>query len=333
MTDSNRYRQGAQLNENGAQFRLWAPAARAVTLVLENPMQRIAMQPEDEGFFRATVADIAAGTLYRYQLDGSDLFPDPCSRYQPLGPHGPSQLIDRDAWRWHDADWHGIDIEGQIIYEMHIGTFTAAGTFDAAQAHFAHLLELGVTVLEIMPIAEFPGRFNWGYDGVNFYAPYHGYGDYDALKRFVDAAHQYGLAVILDVVYNHLGPDGNYLGKYSPCYFTDRYCNEWGAAINYDGEHCEPVREFHIANACYWIDEFHLDGLRLDATQSIHDSGPRHVLAELSQRARVAAGSRRIILIAENEPQQVHCLAPIERGGHGLDAMWNDDFHHSARVA
>ncbi len=333
MTHTNRYWQGVQWTQAETRFRVWAPAAREIALVLEvTPARRIPLQSEDEGFYSAVVAGLAAGTRYRYQIDGG-LYPDPASRYQPLGPHGPSQIVDESAFRWRDTSWRGVKIDGQVIYEMHIGSFTKAGTFDAAHAHFAHLCELGVTVLELMPVAEFPGRFNWGYDGVSLYAPYHGYGDYDALKRFVDAAHAHDLAVILDVVYNHFGPDGNYLGKFSPFYFTDRYSNEWGDAINYDGVGSAAVREFQIANACYWIEQFHLDGLRLDATQSIHDRSAHHVLAQLSQRARVAAGSRSIILIAENEPQRVECLADVEQGGHDLDAMWNDDFHHSARVA
>lgn len=222
---------------------------------------------------------------------------------------------------------------GQVIYEMHVGTFTREGTFEAASRELPELAALGVTLIELMPVAEFPGRWNWGYDGVSLYAPYHGYGDYEALKRFVDTAHRNGLGVILDVVYNHLGPDGNYLKCYSADYFTDRYDNEWGEAINFDGANSGPVREFFIANACYWVSEFHLDGLRLDATQSIHDANRPHIVSELVQRVRAAVAPRRVVLIAENEPQQATQLLPPERGGYGLDAMWNDDFHHSARVA
>src|SRR5262249_10803769 len=213
------------------------------------------------------------------------------------------------------------------------GAFTHEGTFAAGARQLKELSELGVTVLEIMPIADFPGRWNWGYDGVNIYAPYHGYGDPDALKRFVDAAHHQGLAVILDVVYNHIGPDGNFLSCYSRDYFTDRYPNEWGAALNFDGPNAQPVREYFIGNACYWIREFHLDGLRLDATQSMHDASQPHIIAELARRVRAAAHPRKIILIAENEPQRAELLAPLSDGGCGLHALWNDDFHHSARVA
>jgi maltooligosyltrehalose trehalohydrolase len=222
---------------------------------------------------------------------------------------------------------------GQVLYELHIGTFTREGTFDAAARELDELKRLGVTLIEVMPVAEFPGRWNWGYDGVGLYAPSHTYGDPEALKRFVDRAHRLDLGVILDVVYNHLGPDGNYLTAYSDQYFTDRYKNDWGTAINFDGPGAREVREFFIRNVCYWITEFHLDGLRLDATQDIHDASPLHVLAEISQRARAAAGCRQIVLIAENEPQQVICVTPVHEGGYGLDGMWNDDFHHTARVA
>jgi maltooligosyltrehalose trehalohydrolase len=242
-------------------------------------------------------------------------------------------VIDPWTFGWHDEHWNGVELRGQVIYELHIGTFTPAGTFDAAIPELAELQRIGITLIEVMPVAEFSGRWNWGYDGVDLYAPTHNYGDADALRRFVDAAHTLGLGVILDVVYNHLGPDGNYLNAFSEDYFTDRYTTDWGAAINYDGQNSCEVREFFLRNACYWIAEFHLDGLRLDATQSIYDHGPVHILAELSQRVRATAEPRQVVLIAENEPQQVKCITPVEQGGYGLDAMWNDDFHHTARVA
>ncbi len=242
-------------------------------------------------------------------------------------------VVEPAAYSWQDADWRGISMHGQVIYELHIGAFTTEGTFDAAARELRHLAALGVTCLEIMPVCEFPGRFNWGYDGVALYAPYHGYGDYDALKRFVDAAHACQLAVILDVVYNHLGADGNYLACFSPDYFTDRYSNEWGQALNFDGPQSAPVRELFAANAEYWIREFHLDGLRVDATQSLHDASQPHIAALIVARARAAAAGRDIIMIAENEPQQAQLLWCIDAGGMGFDAIWNDDFHHSARVA
>lgn len=323
---------GPQLTRDGVHFRVWAPRARTVDVVFENDRAPLELTAEPDGYFSGTCAG-GPGLLYRFRLDGDQAYPDPCSHYQPQGPHGPSMVVDPGRHRWSDSDWRGIGIEGQVIYEMHIGTFTAEGTFDAAARHLPYLAELGITCIEIMPLGEFPGRFNWGYDAVDLYAPYHGYGDYDACKRLVDAAHALNVGVILDVVYNHLGADGNYLPCFSDSYFTDRYPNEWGDAINFDGPGSRPVREFFIENAVYWVREFHLDGLRLDATQSIYDSSHPHVLAELSQRVRAAAAPRQLILIGENEPQRAEVLGPVEEGGFGLDALWNDDFHHSARVA
>ncbi len=325
---------GPRLTPAGATFRIWAPSAQEAFLVPDEPSpSELAMESEGDGFFRAAVPGAKPGFRYRFRLDERGPYPDPCSRFQPDGPNGPSMLVDPAAHAWTDAGWHGVGAAGQVLYELHIGTFTRAGTFDAAIAELSELAALGVTVLEVMPVCEFPGRWNWGYDGVNLYAPFHGYGDYDGFKRFVDAAHAHGLAVILDVVYNHLGPDGNFLACFSPDYFTDRYENEWGDAINFDGERAGPVREYFLDNAVYWIGDFHLDGLRLDATQSIHDGSSPHILSELSQRARAAAPGRGILLTAENEPQDLRCVAQVQDGGFGLDAMWNDDFHHAARVA
>lgn len=325
---------GAEPLPNGARFRVWAPKCRTVEVVLENRNGLIAaLDPEADGYFSGDVREAGPGTLYRYRLDGGDSFPDPCSRYQPEGPHGPSLIVDPRRYGWHDAHWPGVHMQGQVLYEIHVGAFTPEGTLDAAMGELESLKNLGVTLVELMPLAEFPGRWNWGYDGVDLFAPAHGYGDPDALKRFVDRAHSIGLGIILDVVYNHLGPDGNYLKAYTDSFFTTRHKNDWGEAINFDGPGSEGVRRFFIRNAAYWIGEFHLDGLRLDATQDIHDSSARHVLAEISQAARSAAEARSIVLIAENEPQDIRCLTPVEKGGFGLDAMWVDDFHHTARVA
>ena len=323
---------GAESCAEGVRFRVWAPKRHRVEVLIENGLA-VSLSPEAGGYFSGLVPEAAAGTLYRYRLDGEGRFPDPCARFQPEGPHGPSMVVDPAAYKWHDEDWLGITMAGQVIYELHVGTFTQEGTFAAAARELEKLKQLGVTVIEVMPVAEFPGTRNWGYDGVNLYAPAHVYGDPEALKRFVDAAHGAGLSVILDVVYNHLGPDGNYLGAYSDYYFTDRYETDWGAAINFDGPESNEVREFFIRNACYWIAEFHMDGLRLDATDTIYDAGPVHVLSELSQRAREAGTPRNIILTAENEKQDVRLITPVAKGGCGLDAMWNDDFHHSAMVA
>jgi maltooligosyltrehalose trehalohydrolase len=292
----------------------------------------LTLEPENDGYYSALVPDVAAGTRYRYRLNRA-LLADPASRYQPEGPFGCSQVVDPGTFAWTDAAWAGVRIEGQVLYELHVGTFTAGGTFVSAMERLPDLVETGITTIEVMPVAEFPGRFGWGYDGVLLYAPTRLYGSPDDFRAFVDRAHGLGLGVILDVVYNHLGPSGSVVRDYSPAYFSTRYDNEWGDPLNFDDEQSPPVREFFIANAGYWIDEFHLDGLRLDATQSIHDQSPRHLVAEVAARARAAAGDRSIIVIAENERQEAWFVRPPDNNGHGLDAMWNDDFHHSAIVA
>ena len=288
---------------------------------------------EGNGYFSGIILDAAPDMLYRYRLDRKNSYPDPASRFQPDGPHGPSQIIDPGEFGWTDGNWRGIQLPGQIVYEMHIGTFTREGTWNAATLELEKLAQLGVTALEIMPVADFGGTFGWGYDGVDLYAPTRLYGMPDDFRRFVDCAHKLGLAVLLDVVYNHFGPDGAYFKDFSDDYFTDRYENEWGMAINFDGKNSAPVREFITANAAYWIAEFHIDGLRLDATQQILDSTSPHVLSEITQSARQAAPGRAIIIVAENEPQHIKLLRPIEQGGYGMDGLWNDDFHHSALVA
>jgi maltooligosyltrehalose trehalohydrolase len=329
---------GAELTADGVRFRVWAPRHSRVELFLEagpGAPATVPLTPEPGGFHSGLVRDAAAGTLYRYGWDGDDaLFPDPASRFQPDGPHGPSLVVDPDAYAWRDGSWRGISASGQVVYELHIGCFTPEGTWRAAEEQLDALADLGVTVLELMPVAEFAGRFGWGYDGVDLFAPSHLYGTPDDFRRFVDRAHALGLGVILDVVYNHLGPDGNFLARFSDDYFTDEE-TEWGEAINFDGPGSAPVREFFTANAAYWIREFHLDGLRLDATQSIHDRsrGRDHILAEITRAARAAAGERRVYLVAENEPQEARLVRPQQGGGYGMDALWNDDFHHAAMVA
>ncbi len=328
-----RNRLGAQVIHEGVRFRCWAPKPAQVEVVLEPQGTVYALTREADGHWAAVVPEATAGMTYRYRLDGGELYPDPCSRFQPEGPHGPSLIVDAEAFAWRDHDWPGLTMHGQVIYELHIGTFTPGGTFDSAISRLDALRDLGITVIEVMPVAEFPGRWNWGYDGVGLYAPAHVYGDPEALKRFVDEAHLRGLGVILDVVYNHLGPEGNYLPAFSDDYFTDRYPNEWGQAINFDGPGSQGVREFFIQNACYWIEEFHMDGLRLDAVHAFHDAGPVHVVAELSQAARKAAGKRSIILVAECEAQWVCTIQPVAQQGWGLDGVWSEDFHHTARVA
>jgi maltooligosyltrehalose trehalohydrolase len=242
-------------------------------------------------------------------------------------------VVDPSAYRWKDQGWHGLTLEGQVLYEMHIGAFTPEGTFAAAARELKSLADLGVTCVEIMPVAEFPGKFNWGYDGVCLFAPYHGYGGPDALRHFVDQAHALQLGVLLDVVYNHLGPSGNHLPCFSSHYFARGRATEWGESINFDGPESAAVRDYFTANAAYWIAEFHLDGLRLDATQSLFDSRKPHIISEITAAARAAAAPRSILVLAENEPQQIGLANPVDSGGMGLDALWNDDFHHSARVA
>jgi maltooligosyltrehalose trehalohydrolase len=328
------------LPDGGVHFRVWAPRRHKVCVVLERVQgmaQRpllVELKPEEGGYFAGEAPEAAAGTLYRFRLDeDAGLYPDPASRFQPEGPHGPSEVIDPAAFRWTDAAWRGVKPQGQVIYEMHVGTFTQEGTWEAAAARLPYLAETGITLLEVMPVAEFPGRFGWGYDGVNLFAPTRLYGLPDDARAFVDRAHALGLGVILDVVYNHLGPDGNYLKQFAEDYFTDRYANEWGEAVNFDGERSGPVRELFAANAAYWTDEYHFDGLRLDATQQIFDSSADHVIAEIARRVREAAGGRGTLLIAENEPQDTRLVRSPETGGYGLDMLWNDDFHHSALVA
>jgi maltooligosyltrehalose trehalohydrolase len=318
---------GAEPVEGGVHFRVWAPSRSEVAAVIDG--RDVRLQREPHGYFSALVPDARAGTLYRFRLDGEEeTYPDPASRFQPEGPHGPSQVIDPAAFGWRDSEWRGIPRDGRVLYEMHIGTFTPEGTYAAAIEHLPFLADVGINVIELMPLSEFPGTFGWGYDGVDLFAPTRLYGTPDDLRRFVDAAHAHGIGVILDVVYNHLGPDGCYLTKFAADYVTDRYQNEWGEAINFDGENTHGVRTFVIENAAYWIDEFHFDGLRVDATQSIFDKSERHILREISDSVRTAGFGRATYLVAENEPQNTAMIRE-----YGFDAVWNDDWHHAALVA
>lgn len=316
----------------GVHFRVWAPGHTSLRVEIEGQRERFPLHDAGNGYFEGELAAAAHGTCYKYEVDGGESFPDPASRFQPNGPHGFSEIIDPARFRWTDENWPGVKLEHQIIYELHVGSFTQLGTWAGATERLEYLRDTGITVIEVMPVSNFPGRFGWGYDGVQPYAPATIYGRPDDFRAFVNKAHAVGLGVILDVVYNHLGPDGNYLTKYSPHYFTDKYETDWGAAINFDGEQNGPVREFFRENAAYWIREFHLDGLRLDATQDVHDDSHIHILAEITKRVREAAGTRSIVMIAENEPQDVRCIRPLENGGFGLDALWNDDYHHAAMV-
>lgn len=333
-----KYAIGAEVARmGGVHFRVWAPKPSRISLVLETGQQGTVEYPlirEEDGYWSCHVPEAKSGMLYRYRPDGQEnMFPDPASRFQPQGPHGPSQIVDPRAFSWSDRHWQGVPRHGRVIYEMHIGTFTAEGTFLAALEKLPDLAELGITVLEVMPVAEFDGAFGWGYDGVALFAPYHHYGMPDDFRRFIDHAHELGMAVILDVVYNHFGPSGCYHRQYADAYFSDRYECEWGEAMNFDGQDAGPVREFFLANAAYWIEEFHVDGLRLDATQQLFDTSPVHIIREIADAVRKAVGTRRTYLVGENEPQHSKMARPAAQGGYGLDAMWNDDFHHSALVA
>lgn len=338
---ARRYPAGAEMLEgNVVNFRLWAPGKRKVELAItENNGRQPGLKfhtlnEEPGGYFSIELNNIKEGTLYQYKLDGNDfLYPDPASRYQPEGTHGPSMVVDPHSYKWKDDKWAGVKPGGQVIYEMHLGTFTPGGTVISAMKELRDLAGAGITVLEIMPIAEFSGRYGWGYDGVDLFAPYHNYGTPDEYRQFIDHAHSLGIGVILDVVYNHLGPDGNYLGAFSKDYFTKKYDNEWGDAINFDGKNSAAVREFFISNAAYWVEEYHFDGLRLDATQQIFDASEKHIVAEICSSVRSAAGSRSTFIVGENEPQEVRLVKPQDKGGFGLDCLWNDDLHHTAYVA
>ena len=321
---------GANLAGDSCDFRVWAPSAQTVTLRLINdqgshdwPMQ------SSDGYFTLQ-AFARPGDKYFYIVDQNKPVPDPVSRLLPEGVHGPTEIVDPERFPWTDSAWRGLPLRDYVIYELHIGTFTPEGTFDAAIAKLPYLKKLGITVIEIMPVAAFPGTRNWGYDGVSPYAVQASYGGPDGLKRLVNAAHAIGLAVMLDVVYNHLGNEGNYLRLFGP-YFTGKHQTPWGEAINYDQPGCEGVRRYFAENALYWIREYHMDGLRLDAVQTIKDDSPRHILAEI--KADVAALAtelgRHVCVIAETDENDANIVRPAEAGGYGLDAIWSDDFHHA----
>lgn len=329
-------RHGARILENGVpEVRIWAPRAESVSLVTwtDGERREQAMDRDGNGFFawRGEPGSFDEGARYAFRRAGSDLdLPDPASRWQPDGVHQASALLDPRKFAWTDDAWTGLRRNELAIYELHIGTFTPEGTFAAAAERLPQLAELGVTAVELMPVNQFPGTRNWGYDGVHPYAVQNSYGGPHGLQRFVDAAHRLGLGVILDVVYNHLGPEGNYLGHFGP-YFTDRYHTPWGEAINFDGRDSDPVRRFFIDAACQWVVDFHVDGLRLDAVQTMFDLGARPILAELQDAVHSAADEcgRAALVIAESNQNDVRIATPLEQGGLGLDGVWADDFHHA----
>jgi maltooligosyltrehalose trehalohydrolase len=313
------------------QFTVWAPLLKQVAVKVVSPNEQLLpMQQLEYGFWQVTTEGIEPGSRYVYQLEESKKFPDPASYLQPEGVHKASEVFDHSTFNWADRDWKGIRLEDYIIYELHIGTFTPEGTFEAVIPRLTRLKELGINAIEIMPVAQFPGERNWGYDGVYPYAVQNTYGGPEGLKKLINACHQEGIAVILDVVYNHLGPEGNYLPNFGP-YFTKKYYGAWGDAPNLDFAYCDGVREYFLENALYWLDTFHIDALRLDAIQGIYDFSAKHFLEELSERVQALSQQkgRKFYLTAESDFNDVRIIRPKEVGGYGIDAQWCDDFHHA----
>jgi len=324
---------GAWPEPGGTAFRVWAPGQPAVEVLIERPQgnEPHALMPNADGTWSTRLPGVAAGDRYWYRLAHDRVLPDPASRYQPAGVHGPSGVVDPRRFAWTDGRWSGPDRDHLVLYELHVGTFSPEGTFAGAAARLPELAALGVTAIELMPVADFPGDRNWGYDGVALFAPARCYGTPDDLRRLIDVAHGLGLGVVLDVVYNHLGPDGAYLSAFSADYFTERHHTPWGAGLNFDGAGSERVREFFIENALHWVHEYHVDGLRLDATHAIADAGPRHILAELAARVRESAPSRQVLMMAEDHRNLRAIVSAESEGGWGLDGVWADDFHHQCR--
>ncbi len=338
MTQIWRPSLGAWPAAEGTKFQVWAPTAETVELVLESGTSArppLKLEKSSAGMFKLAVADLRPGTRYRYRIDGRGPFPDPVSRFQPDGVHGPSEVIDPASFKWSDAGWRGVPPERLVIYEIHIGTFTSAGTFAAAAEMLPKLAELGINAVELMPLADFPGQRGWGYDGVALFAPARCYGRPDDLRRLVDTAHRLGMAVLLDVVYNHLGPDGNYLAQFSPFYFSTTHHTGWGTGPNFDGEHSRQARDFFIENALYWVHEYHFDGLRLDATHAILDDSEPNILAEVTERLHTAGEQlgRHVVAIAEDERNLDILVRSLAERGFGMDAVWSDDLHHEIHRA
>ncbi len=324
---------GATVEPGGVRFCVFAPGARAVEIVPhEGAGPEVALARDEDGFFTGLAAGAERGFRYKIRVDGRGPFPDPASRFQPEGVHGPSKVVDPSLFEWKATAWRGVALEDVVFYEMHVGTFSPEGTFRGAEHKLGHLKDLGVTALEIMPVADFPGRRNWGYDGVSLFSPARCYGAPDDLRRLVDAAHRLELAVFLDVVHNHLGPDGNYLSGISPDFFTDRHETPWGQAVNLDGKWSAGVRRFLVENALHWIREYRFDGLRLDATHALIDDSPRNYLAELADAVRAATPEgHRVHLVAEDHRNLDLIVRSPGDGGYGLDGLWADDFHHEVR--
>jgi maltooligosyltrehalose trehalohydrolase len=318
---------GAIIIDGGVRFRVWAPEAARADVILDGD-QAVPMQAEAGGYFQAVIPGATPGMLYRYRVNGAAV-PDPASRCQPHGVHGPSSVVDPQAYPWRDRNWAGPDLERLVFYELHVGTFTPEGTFDGVRGRLPYLRDLGVTAIELMPVGDFPGRWNWGYDPAALFAPARAYGMPDDLRRLVDDAHSLGLAVVLDVVYNHFGPDGAYAVALAPAFLSSRHTTPWGPAINLDGEGAAGVRGFFIENALHWLHEYHVDGLRLDATHALVDDSSRHFLAELAAAVHACGGRPRILIAEDHRNLDRMVRPPVE--GYGLDAVWSDDYHHQVR--
>jgi maltooligosyltrehalose trehalohydrolase len=325
-------RVGAQYQgDNRCEFRVWAPLLRQVALRIVQPRERdLSLERDERGYWQATVDDVTPGSRYWFLLDGTTQRPDPASQFQPESIHGASEVVDHSTFQWNDAGWEGVPLEDLIIYELHVGTFTPEGTFEAIIPRLAELRDLGITAIELMPVAQFPGGRNWGYDGAYPYAVQNTYGGPTGLKALVNAIHQHGMSAILDVVYNHMGPEGNYLRDFGP-YFTGKYRTPWGDAINFDEAHSHGVRNFVVENTLFWLREYHFDALRLDALHMVYDQSAKHILQELAESvAQLSRESgRKCYLIGESDLNDVRLIKPVRDGGYGLDAQWSDDFHHS----
>lgn len=341
LLQNRKYSIGAEIltDKSGIDFRVWAPEHDCLELItgsedFTKSINKLScnsciMKKDSAGFFSITIPFNSGGLLYCFRIDGNTkLLPDPVSRFQPHGSNGLSQVIDYTAYRWNDTEWKGIPDDGKILYEMHVGTFTPEGTWQTAQKQLPELASLGVTVIELLPVAEFEGMFDWGYNGIFQFAPYHGYGTPDDFRSFVDSAHRHKIGIILDVVYNHLGAGAEIFKDFSPYYFTSKYKNEWGAAINFDDVNSEPVRQYFLTNAAYWIEEYHLDGFRIDATQQIFDSSDKNIISELVQIVKSTAKMKKTFIIAENENQNTRLYYQNK-----IDAVWSDDFHRCSMVA
>ncbi len=318
------------IDNNICEFNLWAPKARDIKLVLEDKKEEISLEKKEHGYWHLSYDKTSPGSLYKYKINNGDRFPDPASLSQPEGVHGPSEIIRLDEFKWSDNDWKNIPLEEMIQYELHTGTFTEEGNFEGIISKLDYLKELGINTIEILPVAQFSGKRNWGYDGVYPFAVHNSYGGAHGLMNLVNSCHEKGLAVILDVVYNHLGPEGNYSSQYGH-YFSEKYSTPWGKPVNFDGQYSDGVRNFVVQNALMWCRDFHIDGLRLDAIHAIYDFGAKHIMQELAEKLDQLSKekNRDFYLIAESNLNDVKYINPIEKGGYGLDAQWSDDFHHS----